>query len=181
MNTSAAPPAKSSQGFTLLELMVAVTLLGVLLGIGIPSFNETIRNNRTVAQTNEFITALNLARSEASKRGLPVAICAANAAQTACASATANNWTNGWLVFTDQGATVGAIDAGEPILQTSRAVTPGLQLTSSNVGFLQFGASGSANTTATFGIQHSGCTGNNRRRIEIVPTGRANLSKVACT
>lgn len=177
----ATPPAKSCQGFTLLELMVAITLLGVLLGIGIPSFNETIRNNRTVAQTNEFITALNLARSEASKRGLPVAICAANAAQTACASAAANNWMNGWLVFTDQGATVGAIDAGEPILQTSRAVTNGLQLTSNNIGFVRFGPSGSANANAIFGLQHQGCTGNNRRRIEIIPTGRANLSKVVCT
>ena len=56
------------RGFTLLELMVTVTVLGVLLGLAVPSFTAAMRNNRIVSQNNEFIGALNYARSEAIRR-----------------------------------------------------------------------------------------------------------------
>ena len=68
------------RGFTLLELMITVAVLAILLSLGVPSFAETIRNNRVAAQTNELVTALSLARSEASKRGMPVSVCAGAAA-----------------------------------------------------------------------------------------------------
>lgn len=185
----------SSNGFTLIELMVAITVLGILLGLGVPAFSEIIRNNRTAAQANELLIALSLARSEASKRGLPVAVCAANTAQTGCAGDTTNNWANGWLVFLDDGGTVGAIDVGDnagnpPVLQTPRRVTNGLQLTTNNLGFVRYGRSGSLTNAAvipigtaaiTFGLQHQGCSGTNRRQIVIDRTGRPNLTKVACT
>jgi type IV fimbrial biogenesis protein FimT len=180
-----------SRGFTLLELMMTVAVLGVLLAIGVPSFTETIRNNRTAAQANELVLALNVARSEASKRGLPVTICAADAARTGCAGATASDWGNGWLVFLDQGA-AGTIDAGagDVVLQTSRPVSDGLQLGSNNLGFVRFGRSGALTNAAaipvgaaavTFGLQHEHCSGANRRVIAIDRTGRTNLTKSACT
>src|SRR5690606_31096409 len=95
------------RGFTLLELMVAITVLGVLLGIGVPAFNDMIRNNRVAAQANEFTTALSLARSEAARRGMPVAVCASNAAQNACAGDDVDNWGNGWLIFSDRDGSAG--------------------------------------------------------------------------
>ena len=59
----------SQYGFNVLELMVAVAVLGVLLGLGVPSFTQMIRDNRVVADTNELVVALSAARSEAVKRG----------------------------------------------------------------------------------------------------------------
>lgn len=180
---------KTNHGFTILELMVGITILGVLLGIGVPAFNEITRNNRTTAQANELITALSLARSEASKRGMPVSVCAADAAQTACAGPAVGDWSNGWLVFSDRVGTAGVIDAavpvdaGDQILQTSHAVTNGLQLTTNNIGFVRYGANGGRINPAadfTFGLQHQQCTGDNRRTVTIIATGRANLAKVAC-
>lgn len=177
-------------GFTLIELLVAITVLAVLLSIGVPSFNEVMRNNRTVAQANELMTALHLTRSESAKRGVPVTICAANSAQTACAGATTSDWSNGWLVFRDEGATPGALDTGEEILQTSRRVSSGLQLTTNNLGFLRFGPHGAPTNAAaipngtaaiTFGLQHQGCTGTNRRVISVDRTGRPSLTKVTCS
>lgn len=177
--------ASQQSGFTLLELMVSITVLGVLLAIGVPAFNEIIRNNRTSAQANELVTALNLARSEASKLGLPMTVCAANADQTACAGPTVNDWANGWLVFSDRintaGDTAGVVDATDRILQTSHAVGAQLQLTSGNVGFVRFGARGTPTTAVTFSLRHASCTGQNRRRISLIATGRVNTAKVSCT
>jgi type IV fimbrial biogenesis protein FimT len=177
------PSAKNAAGFTLLELMIAITVLGILLGIGVPAFQDTIRNNRTAAQANELITAIATARSEASRRGMPVSICAGNAGQTACAGANTNSWANGWVVFTDLTGTAGSIDAGDRILQTWPAISPRLTLTSGNTGFVRFGSNGApipVTAAITFDLQHSGCTGLNHRRIQLNSTGRVNLTKQAC-
>lgn len=183
MNTS------HQQGFNLLELMAAITVLGVLLGIGVPSFTETIRNNRTTAQANDVIAALMYARSEATKRGLPITICAADTARTGCAGATASNWADGWLIFLDGGATAGAVDVGEQILQTSARVADGVQLTTNNLGFLRYARTGAPINTGgaaagtvvlSLGVQHQSCTGTKRRVIGVLRTGRPNLTKTAC-
>ena len=106
---------RSQQGFNLLELMTAVAVLGILLGLGVPSFTQMIRNNRVVANTNELVVALSAARSEAVKRGLPTSVCARNAATSdVCRTGTANNWSSGWLVFVD------AADKGRAELEATR-------------------------------------------------------------
>ena len=88
-------------GFTLIELMVTVALAAIIVTIGIPSFRIAILNNSRTTQVNELIGALNLARSEASKRGVRVIICR-RLSNTKCATDTTSIWENGWIVFVDQ-------------------------------------------------------------------------------
>jgi len=87
-------------GFTLIELMVAVAVLAITLAIGVPSFRETILNNRMTTQINELVADLGFARSEAIKRGVPVTLCRRNSDGDDCDSSAA--WTNGWVVFSDR-------------------------------------------------------------------------------
>ncbi|WP_419609603.1 pilus assembly FimT family protein, partial [Thiolapillus sp.] len=47
----------SSTGFTLIELMITLALVSLLMTLGIPSFNEAIRNNRLTTYTNDLVTA----------------------------------------------------------------------------------------------------------------------------
>ena len=108
-------------GFTLLELMITIAVLGVLLGIAIPSFQTMILNSRLTTQANQVITALNYARSEAVKRGSPATVCSSNGG-TACAGAI--NWTTGWLVFADPDGD-GVVDAGETVLRVWPALEGG--------------------------------------------------------
>ncbi len=61
------------KGFTLVELMVTLVILGILLGVGIPSFRAMMRGNAVVAAGNQLLGALLLARSEAVKRESQVA------------------------------------------------------------------------------------------------------------
>jgi type IV fimbrial biogenesis protein FimT len=173
----------TTRGFTIIELMITISVLAILLAIGVPAFNEVVRNNRTAAQTNEFVGALSLARSEATKRGMPVSICAANDSQSGCAGLNVASWEFGWLVFTDLTGVVGAFDGTDTLLQQSRRVTGGITLNSNNIGFVRYAPSGlpSQAVDVAFGVVHEQCSGINRRNVAIERTGRINTSKVACT
>src|SRR4051812_32932158 len=59
-------------GFSIVELMVVLLIAGILLAIGIPSFQATIQNHRLITATNALFMAVNLTRSEAIHRGIRV-------------------------------------------------------------------------------------------------------------
>lgn len=105
----------SSRGFTLIELMVGLTLAAVLAVLAVPSFTGLINSNRVTSATNELVSALALARTEAIRRGTRVSICiSADAVSVTPSCAAAGNWSQGWIVFVDavrDGATM-VYDAG---------------------------------------------------------------------
>lgn len=57
-------PAKRSTGFTLVEAMVTVAVLGILLAVAIPNFSDFVRKKRLEGVAKEFVADLALARSE---------------------------------------------------------------------------------------------------------------------
>lgn len=57
-----------SSGFTLIELVVTLTVAAVLAAIAIPSFQNMMLSNRLSTSANAMVNALNLAKSEAVKR-----------------------------------------------------------------------------------------------------------------
>ncbi len=65
------------QGFSLIELMITVVVAAILLAVAIPSFRNLILSNELTTTTNEWVTAINLARSEAIKRSAGVVVCGA--------------------------------------------------------------------------------------------------------
>lgn len=87
-----------NKGFTLIELMVTISIVAIMAAIAIPAFQDFIRQTRVTTQTNDFITVLNYARSESIKQGRAVTVCK-SANLTACT--TAGNWDQGWIVFVD--------------------------------------------------------------------------------
>ncbi|MBL4743506.1 MAG: GspH/FimT family pseudopilin [Cycloclasticus sp.] len=117
---------QKKQGFTLIELIVTMVIAGILLTIGIPSFNSFVKNNRLTTQINDLVTAVNLTRSEAITRGFSATICKSNTG-TSCTG----NWTNGWIVFEDQNGD-GVVDGGETVLRVHAALQGGNTLTFGN-------------------------------------------------
>lgn len=78
------------RGFTLIELMISLAVMALLLTMGVPSFRNTILDNRQVSELNTLVAALNLARSEAVARNTPVTF-----------KRTGANWKEGWQIFVD--------------------------------------------------------------------------------
>jgi type IV fimbrial biogenesis protein FimU len=63
-----------AKGFSLIELLVTVSLVGILAAIAIPNFNSTILNNKVDTEVSELQRALNYARLEAINRGVSVQV-----------------------------------------------------------------------------------------------------------
>ncbi|MEO0364424.1 MAG: GspH/FimT family pseudopilin [Pseudomonadota bacterium] len=138
---------KQTSGFTLLELMLTIAVLGVMASFAVPSFLETIRVNQIVTNNNELVTAMTLARSEAIKRGTRVTVCRSADAAT-CAGA--GGWEDGWIVFEDP-ANFGTVDGGEQVLRTWEAATNGVTMraTGSFTNWVSFVGSGETRATPT--------------------------------
>lgn len=91
-------PKKKYRGFTLLELMVGIAVLGVMAAIAVPSFQTVVAGHAVRSCTMDLITALNTARADAVnlRRG---------ATLTAKATTSGNEWgEEGWSL-TYPGAT----------------------------------------------------------------------------
>ncbi len=89
-------------GFTLVSLLVAVSILAILLGIGVPYFQTSILRSTLGAYTNHLNGSAKLARSEAMKRKTNVAICP-SADGSSCVT---GNWNQGWIVYVQSSAEV---------------------------------------------------------------------------
>jgi type IV fimbrial biogenesis protein FimT len=175
-------------GFTLIELMVTLAVAAIALGIAIPSFNQTMRNNSSNALGNEFSTALNYARSEAIKRAKRVSICASSNG-TSCLAA--NNWKQGWLVFVDDAAadntanpTVGTVLRYWSNINPQAVVNVQISGSATDVSFVRFNSTGALARVDNFGRRVStrvtGCKGNSAIRIDIGLAGMLSTSKQDC-
>jgi type IV fimbrial biogenesis protein FimT len=80
--------------------MATVAILTILVIIGVPTFTSVIVRNRVATHTNDFLTALNHARSEALTRGRRAVLCKSSNG-TSCAAADSGDWEQGWITFVD--------------------------------------------------------------------------------
>ena len=117
-------------GFTLMELMVTISIVAIMATIAVPSFIEMIRNGRMASQTNDLVLALTYAKSEAVKRNALVKVLKIAGDTTSCGGG-AVGWSKGWTVFIDNNndGVVDPedgnddIDTGEEILRVWPAIT----------------------------------------------------------
>ncbi len=121
---------RGQRAFTLLELLIVVTLGAVLLVIGLPDLRGVILDSRMLSATSEFMSALNLARSEAILRGQRVAMCHSSDLKQ-CDSGNDRIWENGWLIFNDPNGN-GEIDPdeGEDIVRVMEGIADGMTIRS---------------------------------------------------
>ena len=173
-----------SAGVTLIELMVSISVLVILLTIAAPSFKDIMVSSRAVSLSNELVAALNLARSEAVKRGANVTVCKSqDPGATTPVCSTSANWVNGWLVFADD-STLGSVDVGDARLKVGEpAQAGGSGITvdavfSNYISFLPSGAAqgNGSGSSGSFAV----CVSGIRRTVSVGSTGSIQVSKGAC-
>ena len=174
-----------SRGYSLLELMFTLAVAGILLGVGVPSFFEIVRNNRAAANANELVTTLSIARSEAIRRGARVTVCASSDGATC-----GGTWGQGWLVIRDSATS----DAGAPSIADAADVlrvwpapagNAGVALTPGGTTWVRFLPRGNAVSSAgtmpvVYAVAIPGCTGLQGRNIEVNAVGRASTTRYTC-
>lgn len=69
---------RKPQGFTLIELMIVVAVLGIFAAIAVPSFTQFVSNNQTQSLRNETTSLLQLARATAITNREALSVCIDN-------------------------------------------------------------------------------------------------------
>lgn len=174
-------PISTIRGFTLVELVIAIAMLGIIMAIAMPSFTSIIQNNYSVSMANNLTASLLFARSEAVKRNSPVSVCAtADSTFTGCGS----QWVLGWIIFTDANGNGGLDGGADTIMRVERltgdngSITPSPSVnvvTYNNVGFPM-----PSSANITFQVYGSGCKGDYIRNINISLTGRVSTTAATC-
>lgn len=152
------------QGFSLIELMIAIALLGILLAIAVPSFTDAVLGSKLRSYANNFLASTYLARGEAIKRNSVVKLCASSNG-TSCTG----SWEQGWIVQASDGT----------VIQRQPALSSGLKMTESDgVGSIDFQPTGVGATQATLTVCRAmPSAGDQERVISINSTGRASITK----
>lgn len=104
---------RRQNGFTLIELMVTLTVFVILASIAYPSFRSMIRSNRLATANNEVIALTNLARSEAIRNNRGGGLCGSTDGQ-ACDG----EWSKGLLAWSDLDAD-GVLGSNDSVLRFS--------------------------------------------------------------
>jgi type IV fimbrial biogenesis protein FimT len=176
------------KGFTLIELLITLTVVTVLLATAVPYMGNFAKNNRLITQTNDLVLAIQLARSEAVKRGINTVICPSTD-QSSC-SGNAADWQTGWLVFSDTnlngslepGASAPLCEASEDcLMRTGNGLSHNntLTTTATTLRFLPTGmASNGGNVDLT--IVSNDCYVDQARNIRITSQGHTIVSTETC-
>lgn len=142
------------RGFSLIELLTVISLIGIAAGLAVPSYRNAVVNNRLAATSNEFVSAINLARSEAIRRRTFVAV----------RPLSVNNWNAGWEVLTGSGQ-IQAFQMAEGLSFSEDSETP--------VAAIVFTATGVRSTIGELTFRASADTEQKYRRCISINAGGA--------
>lgn len=168
-----------NSGFTLIELMITVAVLGIIAAIATPSFTAVIEQNRSSKAANEMVGQLNLLRAEALRRSTTVTLCRANDDATDCADDNDPSWSH-FLAYHGEAPGSG----GENVLLVRR-LGGGLDLsitgiTNNLLVIARNGTLGAGNASPSLSISTSSKTANRGQCLQLNASGRSQVSKGEC-
>jgi type IV fimbrial biogenesis protein FimT len=113
----------TQHGFSLIELVVVMSIVGILMAIAVPSYKYVTTANRVSSEVNSLLGDLQFARAEAIKEGQTVTVCASSDGATCSAGAT--DWKIGWIVFSDVNGDQIVTANTDTVLRMQKALTSG--------------------------------------------------------
>lgn len=163
------------KGLSLIELMVVIAVAAILMSVGVPSFRDLIESQRLTATVNDFFAAINLARSEAIKRGRRVDLVPLSSDE---------NWAKGWVVFIDDDDDQRP-DPDEQVIYSQGEVHGGIEIdakfTDSKKQYIAYSGTGRTRTNANSQVTQVGSmtfkSDRQIRKISLNFLGRARVCR----
>ncbi len=123
---------KAAYGYSLYELMITLALAGLLLTVGLPSFNGLVADKRLRAEVDAIFHAVHLARKESIARRRVVSICPSLDGQY-CEPG--NDWSKGWILFVNKGRRNSLRRDDDEVLLQYHQVSEHSRITTNRRGF----------------------------------------------
>ena len=153
-----------ARGLTVIELMTALVVVGVLVAIAVPSYKNAQLSSRLSASANDLFASVQLARSEAIKRNVAVTLCASANGSTCTAT---GGWEQGWV-----------LRAAGAVIQTQAALPDGYLVTQTGgTAPLNFQPIGIGATSAVFTVCRDDPDGNQERVVTVRAAGGAYVTR----
>lgn len=165
-----------TRGFTLIEMLVTLMMMAILLGIGMPSFVNLIRNNGMTDQANSVLGGIIYAREQAANLGVGVSICGSSDQKTCD-----GQWGEGWLVFKDPNGDITGTVSTSKVLRLEKGNSKINASSGTAVRFDQEGIRRPVTESAdTVTIKRSDCGSEGSRIISILAGGQASVGDGSC-
>lgn len=155
-----------AKGFTLVELMLVVVVLGIIASAAGPSLVQLIASNRAYAVQLDLAASFALARTEAARRN-------ANVVVSATAPVTNNELGGGWVVWADLNGN-GNRDDDEPVVRTREALPS--QVVVSGPATVTYAPSGFVVPAAARRYTVCGTRATHLYAVTVQPNGLADLT-----
>ena len=172
---------RKSAGFTMIELLMVMMIVGILAAIGTSSFKYVATSNRISTEINGLLGDMQFARSQAVKTGTTVTVCPSIDSQSCSGSTT---WTTGWIVFLDFNGD-GAVQTGETVIRVQKSITPDALIADPNFQYLIFNREGygsnSLNAWANLTLDSNPVNTQWRRCLAVSPVGALVIEKGGST
>lgn len=158
----------SQRGLTLIELMVAIAVLAIIVGAGVPALSNLVINSRMTSFVNTTMATARIARGEAIRRNRAVTFCP-SADMSSC---TTPELGQGYIVFED-GGTPRVRDATDEILLVQPLSTGHVSASFSAGSDVRFRQSGQVDSGAAISVVLCDSRGaDHARTLRMLITGR---------